>query len=344
MKIVFGFIVLLSSHLVLANTNSAYTPVSQMSDHGEESSCPTIDLRSRLGAIRNQQDLRWCYGYTAADLVTYQLQKNNQQMFIPDAGIDQQVSAFQMVAEYQSGRAGQSLVSSQRTGGFTADTLQQVFSSARICTEAQIRSVGGSRSAFLQSLKDMAKQRFSGVEIEPGKKSAELARINTEREVVEEELNRICTTPLHDLLKVDSLRDNNRTSPKDPSSIPKQEFGDKIRRALAEGDIIGVDYFASFLVANGSDASADHSRHASSIVGQRFMNGKCHYMLRNSWGPNCNLYVEPYKSQCRNGVIYVEEEQFLSTVYGTSRVQAQNSHDIEANTIIHIDPSIQISH
>ena len=60
---------------------------------------------------------------------------------------------------------------------------------------------------------------------------------------------------------------------------------------LEEGQIVGVNYYSSFLLHPGVKPDGGH---ASSIVGKRFNPENCQveYILRNSWGPSCGHYIK----------------------------------------------------
>jgi len=57
--------------------------------------------------------------------------------------------------------------------------------------------------------------------------------------------------------------------------------------------------------------------HASVLVGKKEINGKCHYLLRNSWGDTCSYYKWSCKYNAGHEVIgiWIEEEAFLNNLY-----------------------------
>jgi hypothetical protein len=60
--------------------------------------CQPVDYRSQLGAIRDQGNNNWCYGYTAADMLTQRLRVENPEKFK-----DLQVSALDMTFQFYNG-------------------------------------------------------------------------------------------------------------------------------------------------------------------------------------------------------------------------------------------------
>ena len=47
--------------------------------------------------------------------------------------------------------------------------------------------------------------------------------------------------------------------------------------------------------------------HSSTIVGRRFKNGDCQYLIRNSWGTSCDYYQDA-NTNCDNGNVWVSED------------------------------------
>jgi hypothetical protein len=53
-----------------------------------------------------------------------------------------------------------------------------------------------------------------------------------------------------------------------------------------------------------ADAPEDDSLHGSLLVGREFRDGKCQYLVRNTWGPSCSGYQRP----CERGHFWMTEE------------------------------------
>ncbi len=51
---------------ILATSSTSFAELS-------EASCPTLDLREAFGENRDQSPTNWCYAYSNADLISYNL-------------------------------------------------------------------------------------------------------------------------------------------------------------------------------------------------------------------------------------------------------------------------------
>lgn len=87
-----------------------------------------------------------------------------------------------------------------------------------------------------------------------------------------------------------------------------EDFVDTINKALNQGRIAGVGYDTKFLV------SGKGGPHASPIVGRRMVDGKCQYLLRNSWGLSCDSYNETYRKKCSAGYVWVDIDALADQV------------------------------
>lgn len=57
--------------------------------------------------------------------------------------------------------------------------------------------------------------------------------------------------------------------------------------------------------------------HASVIIGrEKKEDGKCYFLIQNSWGASCNYYADP--SLCENGKIWVEENEISKNILRVS--------------------------
>lgn len=55
-------------------------------------------------------------------------------------------------------------------------------------------------------------------------------------------------------------------------------------------------------------------KHAATVIGQRFREGKCEWIIRNNWGPRCDFKNLPKGVSCDNGIYYVEREWAASKI------------------------------
>ena len=80
---------------------------------------------------------------------------------------------------------------------------------------------------------------------------------------------------------------------------------DTMNQQLDASNIVGISYLFSFM-KNSYDYNFS-SRHASTVVGRNYneKTGDCEYLVRNSWGANCDSYDS--KFVCHDGHVLVPE-------------------------------------
>jgi hypothetical protein len=89
-----------------------------------------------------------------------------------------------------------------------------------------------------------------------------------------------------------------------------------------------IGYQGMLSDGNGCKETSRDGNHASVIVGRAMRNGKCHFLVRNSWGSGCGSYPErPRTSRgcqsgfpcdpgaCENGEVWIEARSLLENVF-----------------------------
>ena len=56
--------------------------------------------------------------------------------------------------------------------------------------------------------------------------------------------------------------------------------------------------------------------HASAVIGRMPINGKCHFLIQNSWGSSCNYYENP--KNCENGKVWISEDDLSRNILRVS--------------------------
>lgn len=82
---------------------------------------------------------------------------------------------------------------------------------------------------------------------------------------------------------------------------------------------VGISYNADFLTNGETDPEAP-SNHVSSIVGTRWNSKlkRCEFLLRNSWGPDCDDVFIGHSENCDKGNIWISETDINEQVEGIS--------------------------
>lgn len=85
-----------------------------------------------------------------------------------------------------------------------------------------------------------------------------------------------------------------------------------------QGRMAGIGFRSAFMMDRPG-----HRYHAVGIIGRKMINGKCNYLIRDSYGPGCrNDYHPEYRKRCRNGETWVEEDALIPNVATVSYIPA----------------------
>lgn len=132
---------------------------------------------------------------------------------------------------------------------------------------------------------------------------------------------------------------NDPKSPKFQSGFAKRTHEDLIANVdevLNKGTPVGILFYANFLVSPNPKQS---SAHAVSVVGKRFNPKTCEveYILRNSWGDNCDMYnIE--NSNYGPCVIQTKKETNPKIIYAKMRDCRQKFPPVSRNPRVSCDP------
>ncbi|KHD89741.1 MAG: hypothetical protein OM95_01320 [Bdellovibrio sp. ArHS] len=88
-----------------------------------------------------------------------------------------------------------------------------------------------------------------------------------------------------------------------------------IDHALENGRVAGIGYNAYTLMAPEEGEDAKHADHSSVIAARKKVGGKCHYLIRNTWGSDCSIYYEKFHKRCEKGNIWVTKEELKESLY-----------------------------
>lgn len=286
--------------------------------------CAPVDLKSTLGPVRDQDNLDWCYAFTAADVLSQALRQEKKGVLglTKDGFARNDVSPVQLAHEAQKKHPTRNLIDSQTfAGGSVGEALRSALARGKICTDRELDSRGGSNSPAMRRLHER-----SDLEVPEGADAAERARVN--RRLSEEEIARLCRRAV-DEFPVTTVKDpvrsraNAKKRPAAEEAKANLRMREALDDALNQGRIAGIGY------DNFLQEATRHTAHASSIIGRRIINGECHYRIRNSWGLSCKGYVAPYDKQCRMGEIWVSEKELLPKVFSVDYIPASENRGRE---------------
>ncbi len=299
--------------------------------------CEPVDLRDRLGPILNQDEVGWCYAYTAADLVSFKLKQRVSPIDI--AAIHHRKNdhddakslalAFGRGSELGTGGiASSAILDSQEAGGFCDEKSINAndLSSSTELNEAlkdlnstSLTNFGKENISYDDCVKlERAKKLFPGVSVD---EIQELAKreyiINLVSAVSDKACNpRIMPNPP---FKTKNLV-NYSEKIKNVLPMTRNQFSE-VDRVISSGKPISIGIFMERFYDFGG-APNKHAKHAMTIVGKRFNpeTGECEYIVRNSWGPECSARYKATVS-CENGTLFISEKELRKAVYSADYIE-----------------------
>jgi len=90
---------------------------------------------------------------------------------------------------------------------------------------------------------------------------------------------------------------------------------DTIDYALEHGRIAAIGYNAYTLMAPEEGEDNKHGDHSSVIAARKMVQGKCQYLIRNTWGSDCSVYYDKFHSRCEKGNVWMTKEELKESLY-----------------------------
>ncbi len=303
--------------------------------------CSNVDIREVNPALRetfstprDQDSIGWCFGFTAADLLT--------------AKLGTPVSAYHVSAIYNraisrdffwrtmyeigdviNGGAFREVYE----GGYIGKAIKATRNHRTVCTEEQVpfdaSYFGGTRleitnmerlrdqvraSQDLKNSCDLIEQTFpSGI---LGNRNFESIQASLVHDNINETLETItssaCTENPVQVGDV-SYKDMGRPSGDNESS--QRKYLAAIDATLRSGNPVGISWNPGKVMNTGG------GKHASSVIARRWNNGKCEYKIRNSWGQTCEAYLPEIDCNRSEGAFWVNDETFHQMVSGITFIK-----------------------
>lgn len=300
--------------------------------------CENVDLREQLGPVQNQDGTGLCYAYTAADLVSFKMGRR--------------VSPLDIALQYTKRRdeimwrgAGNKYlnqIEDERKkdifhGGWVRYALQY-SNDVGFCADEKINSseVGRDRGLYkglvnlnqltlhqynLDSSNGSSCGKFAEIQkIFPGVSMRELQDAANRSNVMDIGANVSNEACEPRLTTKTPVRFKNLHNEGNPSEILRSSDFDQIDRVLNSKQPVSLSIFMDKVYSFGKSSIANQPRHAITLAGRKYnpATGKCEYILKNSWGPECDRY---FKVRCENGYLFIPEETFKSIVYGADFIE-----------------------
>lgn len=301
-------------------------------------SCYYINQMAQMGAPRDQGNIGSCYANASADLIGYHLKIQNTR---PLSSLD---FFFKYNFQWQKDPLfrGGSMIQTLQTvlaipdsyGNAVKGRLDRGFCPVSL-EEMALRSESNSslntKMHLLMDLKDLfdagpsQRKKFLDTLKQYAADGSFLGQLNQERlfEVFNKSDRRNFFLYIADLvcgphriynynqnLQIIYVTPEQTLSFTPGASAPQSEEtpSDLIKvidERLNRNAIVGIDYNNGFLVDSSFPYVTGES-HASVVVGRRWKNGECQYLIRNSWGKTCAPYSK-YIDECVDGNIWIAE-------------------------------------
>lgn len=280
----------------------------------------TVNLEN----VRNQDSVGWCYAYTAADLLSFKLNKKISAVSLYSSGQDIELDIKDSTSQ-QGGDIKSSIDNylAKKNGLCLEEDLPS--NDFKFCTD---RSYNDFLNTFLNAVRERKldqnlcleknlAQAFPGTDLNFIRNHAN--RFGTKK-IIEALYDNQCKKLSFKGLKINAV--NMYTSRYQPEAVMK-----KLDEQVSKGEIIGVAYDYNKL--NGEPGTGGH---ASIVVGRRTNSesGACEYLVRNSWGKNCDQTEDDGLSCHKNcdsngcrysGHFWVSGERLKKSILGVSYLQ-----------------------
>jgi hypothetical protein len=289
-----------------------------------DSNCKTKDLRGpKLGPVRNQDTVGWCFGYTAADLISYKI---NQRVSAVDLSITyyNKMEAMPRDAILSKTGGGQPVRTFDTTikDGFC---MEKDFPSEDYLFPKEYGYIGN--EGLSDILKLIEEEHNSPDQL---LKACRLKSINSLfKNLTIDDFKKVFSrkelSAFQMILELQKINCKNRFVPKNKFNMVsglkgKREVLKEIDDQLEKDNPISYNFNANFLLPLKDQPGFDN--HYASIVGRKFNEETktCQYLIRNSWGRNCTQYPPPYNKQCDEGNIWVNEDIIHKNLIGINYI------------------------
>ncbi len=284
-------------------------------------------LREVFSTPRDQDSIGWCFGFTAADLIS--------------AKLGTEVSAYHVSAIYNRDIAGNLLWRTMYNigdmvnhgvfenvyeGGFIGKALKAVRSHHTVCSEEQVPFDANYFAGTKGEIQSLEHLRHQVREVQDQKIACDLVQQSFPSGILgNSNFEAIQASLIHDNINVtlETITSNacvanptqvgdfdyktlNRPSKENESNQSK--YMNAIDAALKGGKPVGISWNPGKVMNTGG------GNHASSVIARRWKNGKCEYKIRNSWGPTCEAYLPEIDCNRSEGAFWVKDETFHEMV------------------------------
>jgi hypothetical protein len=302
------------------STNEMETHLRSRAVEGREATaresqyCRPVDLRGpRLGPVRDQDSIGWCYAFSAADLLSYRLGER-----ISAADLAVQHNAYDLRARARTWVRSLGGNSLPAEGGWPKTAIDAAAQRGGACRERDFRSDDTGYNNLMDAMRLLQRGRDRDTEmcevaacgVFPRLSTSEIQDVlqSSPAAATSELADRACRPriPLEGIRVAQMYRPTSRTS----------TMIEKVDELLNRNEPIEASYQTGCVEA--ADCDGRGGLHSSLIVGRRFNSrtGACEYLIRNSWGRSC--LSQGRGMDCEEGNVWVPKHQLHQGLFGVT--------------------------
>ena len=297
-------------------------------------SCAPKDLSSRLGMVRNQTDIGWCYAFSAADLVTFKIGPSTSNFSRKISAAD---LAFQNNREnYRERAETYGVNNADQEGGWMAAALKSALKHGGYCPEKDAPS-----EDFAYGLLKETVAEVEGFKVESQYNELPDERFCLAYDRTSELFPNLTVKDFRDILMMigdrnleffEKLDDKNCRDKRNAYGITASSvhelnfknsdgkgFVDAIDKQLDKNNVSAIGIQFSMLSAKNASGL-----HAVTVVGRRYNEEKksCEYLLRNSWGLGCSKSLkQDLCAKDHSGHLWVSRDSLKDNVVNVTYIE-----------------------
>lgn len=267
--------------------------------------CTPVDLRGpKLGQVRNQDSMGWCFAFAAADILSY---KMAQKISAADIAHRRSVAASPD-DQFDIGKKGYNPPNAIRETREKGWCLEKDFPSED--------NISGVYFDLFKKISELKKQMAEGKKIKEEEACGYLKNAfpnlddKTALKILKDSGLKDYYTMLANQNCPNRVKDTGITIEEVKKGTPGSDLLKTIDAQLNDKNVVAINYNHGVL-SNPAQKEAKIT-HSSLIVGRRYNTASksCEYLIRNSWGRSCGYYHSDL--HCEEGHIWVPAGSLLN--------------------------------
>lgn len=307
--------------------------------------CEDVDIRDQNPSLReffstprSQDSIGWCYGFSAADLLSAELARpvsaaHTSALYNKDV---QSNFFWRLAYKFAPGSFDEVY-----EGGFVKKALKSVRNNQRVCLEDDFPYDANMNGEFYYLVRNLEslKERIENEQVNDENKCLAIRRFINSEDNINLNANELYAALMSENLNIVLEQIASSRCGENQISVPEMDFASKsmpslnrfsnesaedatrrhvrsltrffgtIDEKLKSGKPLSVDY-------NVKHITHDDGLHASVLVARRWHNGRCEFKIRNSWGVGCSMYDRSEITECNSseGSYWVTDQKFYEMV------------------------------